>query len=95
MISGSMAMTLSLILSIRIDKIQHIKSYITGDKANNIDSVCKLIESKLSYFFDAEATASCTNKLVDFIDKLYYTEAAHAIENIKKRQSIEAKKARR
>jgi hypothetical protein len=74
------------------DKIQQIKSYITGDKHNDIESVRNLVESKLSYFFDEAATAYCTGKLVDIIDRLYDTDAAHAIERIKKQQRVEAAK---
>jgi hypothetical protein len=72
------------------DRIQRINSYITGDKHNDVDSVRKLVESRLSYFFDEAATAYCTGRLVDVIDKLYDTKAAHAIEKIKKCQKIEA-----
>jgi hypothetical protein len=74
------------------DKIQRIKSYITGDKQNDIESVRKLVECRLSYFFDEAATAYCTGKLVDVIDTLYDTDAAHAIEKIKKYQRAEAVK---
>jgi hypothetical protein len=74
------------------DKIQRIKSYITGDKHNDIESVRKLVECRLSYFFDEAATAYCTGRLVDVIDRLYDTDAAHAIEKIKKRQRSEAAK---
>jgi hypothetical protein len=74
------------------DKIQRIKSYITGDKHNDVESVRNLVESRLSFFFDAAATAYCTGKLVDIIDRLYDTDAAHAIERIKKHQKVEAAK---
>jgi hypothetical protein len=74
------------------DKIQRIKSYITGDKHNDVESVRKLVESKLSFFFDQTATAYCTGKLVDIIDRLYDTDAAYAIEKIKKHQRVEAAK---
>jgi hypothetical protein len=74
------------------DKLQRIKTYITGDKHNDVESVRKLVESKLSYFFDEAATAYCTGRLVDVIDRLYDTEAAHAIDKIKKLQKAEAAK---
>ncbi|MDQ3969037.1 MAG: hypothetical protein M3275_11665 [Thermoproteota archaeon] len=75
------------------DKTQRIKSYITGDKHNDIESVRKLVECRLSYFFDEAATAYCTGRLVDVIDRMYNTDAAHAIEKIKKRQRAEATKS--
>ena len=74
------------------DKIQRIKSYISGDKHNDIESVRNLVESNLSFFFDEAATAYCTGRLVDVIDRLYGTDAAHAIDKIKKRQRVEAAK---
>lgn len=75
------------------DKIQQIKSYITGDKHNDIESVRDLVESRLSFFFDESAAAYCTGKLVDIIDRLYDTDAAaHAIDKVKKQQRAEAAK---
>jgi hypothetical protein len=74
------------------DKIQRIRSYITGDKHNDVESIRKLVESRLSYFFDEATTAYCTGKLVDAIDVLYDTDAVHAIEKIKKHQRVEAAK---
>jgi hypothetical protein len=74
------------------DKIQRIKSYITGDKHNDIESVRKLVECRLSYFFDEAATVYCTGRLVDVIDRLYDTDAAHAIEKVKKHHRAESAK---
>jgi hypothetical protein len=74
------------------DKFQRIKSYITGDKHSDVESVRKLVESRLSCFFDEAAAAYCTGKLVDVIGRLYDTDAAHAIDKIKKRQMAEAAK---
>jgi hypothetical protein len=72
------------------EKIKRIRSYITGDKHNDIESVRKLVECNLCNFFDEPSAAYCTGKLVDVIDRLYDTDAAHAIDKIKKRQRAEA-----
>lgn len=74
------------------DKIQRIHSYITGDKHSDIESVRKLVECNLSNFFDEAAAAYCTGKLVDVIDMLYDTDAAHAIDKVVKHQRYEAAK---
>jgi hypothetical protein len=78
----------SLIIQFQDKKgeMQQIKSYISGDKMEDIDTVRKRIESELSWFFDLAATAYCTGRLVDVIDRLYDTDMAHAIEKIKKKQ---------
>jgi len=76
----------------RKEKIQRIKSYITGDKRSDIESVRKLVECNLANFFDEPSAAYCTGKLVDVIDRLYDTDAAHVIDKVVKRQRAEAAK---
>jgi hypothetical protein len=74
------------------DKPKKIKSHITGDKRIDIESVADLVQSKLSFFFDDAATAYCTGKLTDILDRLYDTDAAYAIDKAKKYQkTVEAK----
>ena len=74
----------------REDKVQPVKSFITGDKQNDLEALSKLLESKLSFFFDSSVVADVTGKLVNVIDGLYTDGAAHAIERIKKLQKAEA-----
>ena len=58
------------------DKMIRVKSYITGDKHNDLDSVKKLVLSRLSCFLlDDVTSVYLTDKLVDVMDQLYDTHA--------------------
>jgi CRISPR/Cas system CSM-associated protein Csm2 small subunit len=74
------------------EKPQKIKSYITGDKRSDVESVRDLVESKLSVFFDEAAAGYCAGKVSDAIDRYYDKEAAYAIEQVKKHQRAKAAK---
>jgi hypothetical protein len=76
----------------RKDKLQRVKSFIMGDKDNDIKSVGDLIESRLSFFFDTETTLYCARRLTEVLDRLYQDGAAHVIDRIKKQQKAEAAK---